>query len=67
MRESFHLNRQVIDAEAIVEFGADGLPEIRVGNRIVVADVSRECVATGRYRPNVEIVNAGDAGRFSDR
>ena len=57
----------MIDAEAVVQLAADDLKKVRMGNRVIVADVRGKSVAAGGDRPDVKVVNAGDARSLGDR
>ena len=54
---SFHLNREVIDAETIVKLGAQLPQQIGLRDAVGVNHVRTQRFAPGSDRPNVQVVH----------
>ena len=59
-----HLNRQVVNAEAVMQFHAQLLQELRLRNSFQVNHVRAQGLATGSDSPDVQVVNVLHAIRL---
>jgi len=62
-----HLDREVIDAETIVQLRAQLAQQIGLRDAVRVNHVRAERVTAGRDRPNVQVVHVIDTMRRQDR
>jgi hypothetical protein len=56
----FHLNRQMVDAEFIVQIFSDFPQKFGRIDPFVMNDVNAQGFHTGSYRPDVQIVDVSD-------
>src|SRR6476661_988373 len=59
--ERFHLYRQVVDTETVMQFGTYDREQIGMLNVLVVADMRGQCIDAGGDGPHMKVVNTADA------
>ena len=59
----FHLDRQMVDAETVVQFFANRDKQVRMDDGFVMADVGRKRIDARRDRPDVQVVHAADTAQ----
>lgn len=63
----FHLNREMVDAEFVVQFRAERFQQFGLRNFFLMNDVNAQCVHSRSDRPDVQIVNVRDKFGRADR